>query len=239
MLNLILNIWFLTFENSISKLLKINKKLVKILYNDRCRSALNVKLSFLNIIYFKKKLRELSNNIRALKLKSTSEGERDANRRKNRYRDILPYDETRVKLDTLRAPSSAEAIAGSDYINATFVQSSIDSYYQYIAAQGPTKETCLDFVRMLVQYRCKLVICACNEFEGQKLKCHRYWPESMDETYCIYKNYYASLVTEPVEFADCIIRHIRVRYIPAAALGKPDTDRSDQPSSAVGQTWVF
>jgi tyrosine-protein phosphatase non-receptor type 12/18/22 len=108
--------------------------------------------------------------------------------------------------------SEAQPINGSDYINASVINSSIDTYYKYIAAQGPTKETCIDFVRMLVQYKVKLVICACNEYEGQKLKCHRYWPES-SEPYSIYKNYYALLKSEPVQLEDCIIRNMKIKYI--------------------------
>ena len=73
-------------------------------------------------------------------------------------------DDTRVILD-----SSEEDKIGSDYINANYVNNSIDSYYKYIACQGPSKETVADFIRMLTQYNVKVVICACNEFEGQKV----------------------------------------------------------------------
>ncbi len=65
--------------------------------------------------------------------------------------------------------TDSQTIPGSDYINASIVNSSIDSYYKYIAAQGPTKETVVDFVRMLVQHNIKIVICACNEYEGNKV----------------------------------------------------------------------
>lgn len=37
-----------------------------------------------------KKLRDLTNEIRMENLKSTYEGEKECNRKKNRYRDILP-----------------------------------------------------------------------------------------------------------------------------------------------------
>ena len=59
---------------------------------------------------------------------------------------------------------------GSDYINANIIRSSHDGYYRYIAAQGPTRDTVADFIRMLVQYNIKIVICACNEYEGQKVE---------------------------------------------------------------------
>lgn len=101
---------------------------------------------------------------------------------------------------------------GTDYINASFIQNSLDEYYKYIACQGPTKETVVDFIRMLKLYNIKLVICACNEYEGQKLKCHRYWTDKMNQNYNFYKNYYVSLKCEPIELDGCIIRELVVRY---------------------------
>lgn len=77
-------------------------------------------------------------------------------------------DDTRVVLD-LKQPDEKCNLA-SDYINANFIKSSIDSYYKYIAAQGPTKDTILDFLRMFVQFNIQVVICACNEFEGQRVR---------------------------------------------------------------------
>lgn len=103
---------------------------------------------------------------------------------------------------------------GSDYINANLISNVMDNYYKYIAAQGPCKETVVDFIRMLVQYNVKIVICACNEYEGQKLKCHRYWPENSEESYTFYKNYSISHRTEPIILDDCIIRNLKVKYMP-------------------------
>lgn len=47
-----------------------------------------------NFYLFYKKLKEITNQIRTLNLKPTNEGEKDYNRRKNRYRDILPCNNT-------------------------------------------------------------------------------------------------------------------------------------------------
>lgn len=82
-------------------------------------------------------------------------------------------DESRVRLDPIRIGGGDEnekVIVGSDYINANIIRSSHDGYYRYIAAQGPTRDTVADFIRMLVQYNIKIVICACNEYEGQKVE---------------------------------------------------------------------
>jgi protein tyrosine phosphatase len=45
----------------------------------------------------------------------------DENRNKNRYQDILPYEDTRVKL-------KEEGQKGSDYINANYISSKFLSF---------------------------------------------------------------------------------------------------------------
>ncbi|CAF0709537.1 unnamed protein product [Brachionus calyciflorus] len=166
-------------------------------------------------------LKEITNEIRSLNLKPTKEGEKECNKKKNRYRDILPYDESRVKLDLIRIDENKHE-SGSDYINASFITNVLDGYYKYIAAQGPSKETIVDFIRMLVQYNVKIVLCACNEYEGQKLKCHRYWTDDLNEAFSIHKNYYVTLKSKPVVLEDCIIRNLKVIYNPNYQ--KSDTD---------------
>lgn len=61
---------------------------------------------------------------------SCSEGLKDVNRRKNRYKDILPYDYTRVLIEEY------PGVPGSDYINANYVKGSTGSTCAYIASQG-------------------------------------------------------------------------------------------------------
>ncbi|KAM4697057.1 tyrosine-protein phosphatase non-receptor type 18 [Rhinophrynus dorsalis] len=100
---------------------------------------------------------------------STEVGGSLENQRKNRYKDILPYDQTRVPVTLL-----AEEV-GSDYINASFIQG-IDSHPRYIATQGPLSHTVQDFWRMIWQYQVKVIVMACREVELGKKKCERYWP---------------------------------------------------------------
>ena len=73
-------------------------------------------------------------------------------------------DETRVVLNSVEKQGN-----GSDYINASLIEGAHDEHYKYIAAQGPTKDTMTDFLRMITQFNVKIVICACNEFEGQRV----------------------------------------------------------------------
>ena len=71
---------------------------------------------------------------------------------KNRYRDISPYDQTRVILHNL--PSG-------DYINANYINMEVPGsgiVNRYIAAQGPLPNTCADFWEMVWQQQITLVV---------------------------------------------------------------------------------
>ncbi|XP_071512153.1 receptor-type tyrosine-protein phosphatase T-like, partial [Diadema antillarum] len=95
--------------------------------------------------------------------------EKPENKRKNRYKNIIAYDHSRVKLTPF------ETDPHSDYINASY----IDGYQcpkMYIATQGPNVETVKDFWRMIWQYDCRKIVMLTNLVEGGKKKCEKYWP---------------------------------------------------------------
>lgn len=92
-----------------------------------------------------------------------------ANRKKNRYSDILPYDFSRVKLDVI------DNDPNTDYINASFI-TGYSGEDEYIACQGPKEETTYDFWRMIDQYDVKIIIMLTQLFEKGKEKCHQYFP---------------------------------------------------------------
>lgn len=94
---------------------------------------------------------------------------------KNRYQDLLPFDQTRVRLN----------IAGDDYINATnFGQLVLSTsskqtallYPHFITAQLPTDFG--EFWSMVLQEKCELVTCLCreNEFDVKNGSPSYYWP---------------------------------------------------------------
>ena len=64
----------------------------------------------------------------------------------------------------------------SDFINANWVRNG-KGEAAYIATQGPKPETVDHFWRMVFQYKTPLIIMATSLVEGDKIKCHRYWPE--------------------------------------------------------------
>ncbi|XP_018908297.2 uncharacterized protein [Bemisia tabaci] len=106
---------------------------------------------------------------------SCSEGEKSVNKKKNRYKDILPFNITRVIL------SEYAGIPGSDYINANYIKGASGSM-AYIASQGPLPNTVNDFWRMVVQCEVQVIIMACNEEEsGKQHKCENYWVENDSE----------------------------------------------------------
>ncbi|XP_066283217.1 tyrosine-protein phosphatase non-receptor type 12-like isoform X2 [Branchiostoma lanceolatum] len=120
------------------------------------------------------KLKQQSMQYKLDKTYSTAHGEKECNRRKNRYKDILPFDYTRVQL------SEVKGTPGSDYINGNFLKGATGKR-TYIASQAPLPATVVDFWRMLWEYNVKVVIMACREVEQGKHKCERYWANRGEE----------------------------------------------------------
>uniref|UniRef100_A0A452EBK9 Tyrosine-protein phosphatase non-receptor type n=1 Tax=Capra hircus TaxID=9925 RepID=A0A452EBK9_CAPHI len=88
---------------------------------------------------------------------------------KNRYRDISPYDATRVILK-----------GNEDYINANYINMEIPSsriINQYIACQGPLPHTCTDFWQMTWEQGSSMVVMLTTQVERGRVKCHQYWPD--------------------------------------------------------------
>uniref|UniRef100_A0A8C3L1P2 Tyrosine-protein phosphatase non-receptor type 13 n=1 Tax=Chrysolophus pictus TaxID=9089 RepID=A0A8C3L1P2_CHRPC len=99
-------------------------------------------------------------------------GQAKENRRKNRYKNILPYDTTRVPL-------------GSEggYINASFIRMPVgNEEFVYIACQGPLPTTVADFWQMVWEQNCTVIAMMTQEVEGEKIKCQRYWPDVLHKT---------------------------------------------------------
>ncbi|XP_062581733.1 receptor-type tyrosine-protein phosphatase alpha-like [Saccostrea cucullata] len=89
------------------------------------------------------------------------------NRPKNKYKNIYPYDETRVKL---------EGSGRADYINASYIHGYV-TVRSYIAAHGPLVNTIDDFWMMVWNERSGKIVMLTNLIEDDKVKCIQYWPE--------------------------------------------------------------
>ncbi|XP_023229327.1 tyrosine-protein phosphatase non-receptor type 4 isoform X1 [Centruroides vittatus] len=93
---------------------------------------------------------------------------------KNRYRDISPYDSTRVVI--------LGSMSG-DYINASHVNMEIPTsgiVNRYIATQGPLPNTCADFWQMVWEQQCTLIVMVTTLMERGRVKCHKYWPDQYE-----------------------------------------------------------
>ncbi|KAI4896711.1 hypothetical protein NFI96_032881 [Prochilodus magdalenae] len=117
------------------------------------------------------KLKRQSTKYRAERTYPTKAADKQENVKKNRYKDIVPFDHSRVKLSLSTSKND------SDYINANFIKGVLGPR-AYIATQGPLPNTVVDFWRMLWEYNVQVIIMACREFEMGRKKCERYWPES-------------------------------------------------------------
>ncbi|KAH9424969.1 Tyrosine-protein phosphatase non-receptor type 14 [Dermatophagoides pteronyssinus] len=93
---------------------------------------------------------------------------------KNRFRDILPYEENRVKLTPTKDNKHG-------YINASHVIMKFGSMKQhYIAAQGPLPNTTLDFWQMVFEQHINLIVMVTNFTESGSQKCYIYLPLSSE-----------------------------------------------------------
>ena len=86
------------------------------------------------------------------------------NEQKNRYRNVLPSDDTRVCLQSV--PGHIE---GSDYINANYITVH-PSCPTYIATQGPLPNTVDDFWQMTWETEIECIAMLTNPIENGRVK---------------------------------------------------------------------
>uniref|UniRef100_A0A8C4TUI9 protein-tyrosine-phosphatase n=1 Tax=Falco tinnunculus TaxID=100819 RepID=A0A8C4TUI9_FALTI len=91
------------------------------------------------------KLKRQSTKYRSDKIYPTAASEQPENIKKNRYKDILPFDHSRVELSLITSDED------SCYINANFIKG-VYGPRAYIATQGPLPTTVIDFWRMIWEY---------------------------------------------------------------------------------------
>ncbi|XP_048882721.1 tyrosine-protein phosphatase non-receptor type 3 [Brienomyrus brachyistius] len=92
------------------------------------------------------------------------------NMEKNRYKDVLPYDITRVVLQDKE----------DNYINASHIKMEVpgtEVVNYYVAAQGPLPHTCCHFWRSVWEQHSRVIIMLTTLTERGRPKCHQYWPD--------------------------------------------------------------
>ncbi|XP_030645110.1 tyrosine-protein phosphatase non-receptor type 2 [Chanos chanos] len=92
------------------------------------------------------------------------------NRNRNRYRDVSPFDHSRVKLENTE----------NDYINASLVVMD-EAQRSYILTQGPLRNTCGHFWLMIWEQNTKAVIMLNRVIEKGSEKCAQYWPTQEEQ----------------------------------------------------------
>ncbi|XP_077373169.1 phosphatidylinositol phosphatase PTPRQ isoform X2 [Festucalex cinctus] len=101
---------------------------------------------------------------------ATTDADLPWNKSKNRFPNIKPYNNNRVKL--LSEPGTA----GSDYINASFVSGYLCPN-EFIATQGPLPNTVADFWKMIWETGTRTIAMLTQCHEKGRIRCHKYWPE--------------------------------------------------------------
>lgn len=92
------------------------------------------------------------------------------NAERNRFQDVLPYDDSRVELVPTKENNTG-------YINASHIKVSVSGIeWDYIATQGPLHNTCQDFWQMVWEQGVAIIAMVTAEEEGGREKSFRYWP---------------------------------------------------------------
>ncbi|XP_035994689.1 receptor-type tyrosine-protein phosphatase beta isoform X2 [Fundulus heteroclitus] len=123
------------------------------------------KLAASNNRGFKQEFRELNDVGKDLPSRA---GALVANKQKNRYPYILPYDHCRVRL------SVQNQNPNSDYINASFVPGG-GSERDFICTQGPLPNTVADFWRMVWEQNVRVIVMVTALRQKSTIMCDKYW----------------------------------------------------------------
>ena len=86
----------------------------------------------------------------------------------NRYSDITPFKDNRIKIST-----------ETGYINASPINIG-QKQNLFIATQGPKENTIEDFWTMVWELKSKVIVMLCNLIENKKSKCENYWEAKMN-----------------------------------------------------------
>ncbi|XP_065193799.1 tyrosine-protein phosphatase non-receptor type 11-like [Sycon ciliatum] len=100
---------------------------------------------------------------------------RAENLEKNRYKNVLAFDHSRVRLG---------AGSGGDYINANYIHHP-QQHNAYIATQGPLCNTVRDFWQMVYEQGTTVVVMLGENIEHGIPKVFRYWPLFPEEKYTL------------------------------------------------------
>ncbi|KAM3141925.1 hypothetical protein pb186bvf_006011 [Paramecium bursaria] len=87
----------------------------------------------------------------------------------NRYTNIIPYQHSLVSDDP------------QFYINANYIKDIHGNIKQFIATQGPKKESVDHFWHMIWVNKVQVIVMLCNLCEKGRSQCEQYWPNLGDQ----------------------------------------------------------
>ncbi|XP_071810992.1 uncharacterized protein [Apostichopus japonicus] len=175
----------------------------------RCRTDTTISLHDLQSYVREMKLNEDGFNVEFNKLiqgnfASCSVAKAKINETKNRFKNILTYDHSRVVLPLLNEDSS------TDYINASYIHG-YNKRNAFIASQGPNKASLHDFWRMIWHEKCTKIVMVTRPVENGKVKCLKYWPDMGSPP----KDFLGITVAtiDEITSTDLIVRHFTLRIV--------------------------
>ncbi|POI35443.1 hypothetical protein CIB84_000806 [Bambusicola thoracicus] len=111
------------------------------------------------------------------------------NKNRNRYRDVSPFDHSRIKLNQ----------GDNDYINASLIKME-EAQRSYILTQGPLPNTCGHFWEMVWEQKSRGVVMLNRVMEKGSIKCAQYWPRKEEkEMFFEDTNLKLTLVSEDIK----------------------------------------
>ncbi|KAH0919968.1 hypothetical protein HID58_027628 [Brassica napus] len=110
-------------------------------------------------------------------LRSSTVAINSVNYEKNRYTDVVPFDNNRVILN----PCKDSRSSADGYVNASLIKttssSASESVSEFIATQGPLPHTIEDFWEMVIQQHCPVIVMLTRLVDNYKtVKCGDYFP---------------------------------------------------------------
>lgn len=96
------------------------------------------------------------------------------NLNRNRFKDVLPYEENRVRITPTKENRTG-------YINASHIAVTVVGTQKfYIAAQAPLSTTVHSFWQMIWEHDVNIIVMLTEIWEQGKEKCFPYWPQDDD-----------------------------------------------------------
>ncbi|XP_072180078.1 receptor-type tyrosine-protein phosphatase mu-like [Diadema setosum] len=126
---------------------------------------------------------------------------KEQNKSKNRFKNIIAYDHSRVVLETV------DGDPHSDYYNANYIHN-FRGEKVIIASQAPNEASLTDFWRMIWQENVETVVMVTTLTQNGKDQCTQYWPE---ESRSINIGNFSIFLSEEHTFSDHVIRELDVK----------------------------